>query len=304
MATPPRVTRTGPAGRGRHPAFEGGASHLSDVHASHLVGRATAHDADDHRRSPCDVESSVTAISWIPSEAVTGIADVGFKTGFTHFDEPPPDQLGTDIPASIEKLRAEDRFRFANRLAAFAEFDGDGRCVRHGYDGGGVIGATTVRLGRRFTVAAVPPARPAVAAGDRATAGCGSVRRRVDGPVCLRPARCGARRSCSSSPPMAWTTLELVAPRRRHGRGPAGRRVAVPAALDLRRRRRARRQERDDRFQGLGRARLRPPHAVGRRGLTGARRRRRDGAGTGAVEHGHARRPAADHPLSWPPAPC
>ena len=42
------------------------------------------------------------------------------------------------------------------RLAAFAEFDGARPCVGRGYCGGGVIGATTVRLGRHFTVAAAP----------------------------------------------------------------------------------------------------------------------------------------------------
>jgi hypothetical protein len=121
-----------------------------EVHARHLVGGRPP--TDDHAMQ---LESSVTCLSWIPSEAVTGIADVSFRVGFTHFDEPPPDQLGTDLAGCIERLRAEDRFRFANCLAAFAEFDGDGRCVRHGYRGGGVIGATTVHLGRHFTVAAV-----------------------------------------------------------------------------------------------------------------------------------------------------
>jgi hypothetical protein len=155
------------------------------------------------------VESSVTSVSWISSEAVTGIADVSFRTGFTHFDEPPPDQLGTDLPGSIEKLRAEDRFRFANCLAAFAEFDEEGRCVRHGYHGGGVIGATIVHLGRRFTVAAAPlPARR-----SPPEVGDGWVRfRQPTGGRAGLPAPRPVRRPpfVQFLAPLAWTTLELV----------------------------------------------------------------------------------------------
>ena len=155
------------------------------------------------------VESSITTISWIPSEAVTGIADVSFKAGFTHFDQAPPDALGPDVPAAIATLRAEDRFRFANCLAGFAEFDDAGRCVRHGYYGGGVIGATTVRLGRHFTVAAAPlPDRQAAP-----EIGDGWVRfRQTSGGRTGLPAPRPVRRPpfVQFLAPVAWTTLELV----------------------------------------------------------------------------------------------
>ena len=154
-------------------------------------------------------ESSISAISWLPSEAVTGIADVSFRVGFTHFDVPPPDHLGPDLPGTIAKLRAEDRFRFANRLAAFAEFDGEGRCVRHGYHGGGVIGSTTVHLGRHFTVAAValPDRQVPPEVGD------GWVRfRQTAGGRTGLPAPRPVRRApfVQFLAPVAWTTLELV----------------------------------------------------------------------------------------------
>src|SRR5262245_13592542 len=56
------------------------------------------------------VESSVTSVSWIPSEAVTGAVLKGtFESGFTHYDEPPPETLD-----DLEELRALGRFRFAN----------------------------------------------------------------------------------------------------------------------------------------------------------------------------------------------
>ena len=39
------------------------------------------------------IESSVTTLSWIPSEAVTGVNKGVFEIGFTHYDEPPPDVI-------------------------------------------------------------------------------------------------------------------------------------------------------------------------------------------------------------------
>lgn len=92
------------------------------------------------------IESSVTSLSWIPSEAVTGMTRLPFEMGMAHYDPPPPDVLG-----DLEGLRAADRFRFANDLRAWIEVE-DGRVVDCGYAGGGVIGSTTVRMGPRAVV--------------------------------------------------------------------------------------------------------------------------------------------------------
>ena len=89
------------------------------------------------------IESSVTSVSWIPSEAVTGMTKSAFEAGFTHYDEPLP-----DVIEDLEALRLADRFRFANRLEAWIDVE-DGRIVAAGYTGGGAIGATTVRLGSK-----------------------------------------------------------------------------------------------------------------------------------------------------------
>ncbi len=86
-------------------------------------------------------ESSVTAVSWIPSEAITGPSKIPFELGVTHYDEPPPDRL-----ENLEQLRTSDRFREANELRGFIEVE-DGRIVRAGHLGQGHIGATTVRVG-------------------------------------------------------------------------------------------------------------------------------------------------------------
>ena len=96
------------------------------------------------------VESSVTSLSWIPSEAVTGANKGAFEVGFTHYDDPPP-----DVIEDLEALRETDRFRFANRLAGWAEIE-NGRIVDAGYTGGGVMGSTTISLaGKGVTFAAV-----------------------------------------------------------------------------------------------------------------------------------------------------
>ena len=57
-------------------------------------------------------ESSVTSLSWIPSEAIEGATRLPFDVGMAHYDPPPPDELG-----SLDELRQADRFRFANRAA-------------------------------------------------------------------------------------------------------------------------------------------------------------------------------------------
>jgi len=97
------------------------------------------------------VERTVTSVSWIPSEAVRGMPRLAFDAGATHYDAPPPDVL-----ADLEALRHADRFRFANRLTAWIETDGE-HVIGCGYAGGGYIGNTTVRLGpASITFAAVP----------------------------------------------------------------------------------------------------------------------------------------------------
>ena len=45
------------------------------------------------------VESAVTSVSWIPSEAVAGLAKMGFTAGAVRYDDPPPDRGGGGSPA-------------------------------------------------------------------------------------------------------------------------------------------------------------------------------------------------------------
>jgi cyclic nucleotide-binding protein len=94
------------------------------------------------------IESSVTAISWIPSEAIQGMPKIPFELGIGHYDEPPPDRLEQ---GELERLRDADRFREANHLQAWIEVE-DGKIVDHGQEGEGLVGSTTFRLGPKDLV--------------------------------------------------------------------------------------------------------------------------------------------------------
>jgi hypothetical protein len=93
-------------------------------------------------------EASVTAISWIPSEAITGMPKLPFELGIGKYDEPPPDRLEE---GDLERLRDEDRFREANLLKAWIEVDDDRNIVGYGHEGDGLVGSTTFRLPFRVT---------------------------------------------------------------------------------------------------------------------------------------------------------
>ena len=96
------------------------------------------------------INGEVTSITWIPSEAIKGMAKMPFQVGVAHYDDPPP-----DVVDDLEELRAADRFRFANRLTAWIDVE-DGRIVGHGQEDHGMIGSTTLHLGSRdATFAAV-----------------------------------------------------------------------------------------------------------------------------------------------------
>jgi hypothetical protein len=95
------------------------------------------------------IESSVLSLSWIPSEAVTGLPKQFFEVGVTHYDEPPPDTVSS--ADELEALRLSGRFRFANTLAAWIEVK-DGQVVDAGYSGGGAMGLTTVSVAGRSAV--------------------------------------------------------------------------------------------------------------------------------------------------------
>jgi hypothetical protein len=94
------------------------------------------------------IESSVTAISWIPSEAIEGMPKIPFEVGIGHYDEPPPQSLEE---GDLERLCDEDRFREANKLEGWIEVEDD-KIVGYGQEGGGLVGSTTFRFGPKALV--------------------------------------------------------------------------------------------------------------------------------------------------------
>lgn len=102
-------------------------------------------------------EASGTCLSWIPSENVTGVNKVAFGVGFTHYDDPPPSTID-----DLDALLAADAFRFGNVVAGWIEVDDAGAIVDHGHSGRTLMGATTIRIGRKeatFDAVEFPPLR-------------------------------------------------------------------------------------------------------------------------------------------------
>jgi hypothetical protein len=151
-------------------------------------------------------ESSVTAISWIPAEAVEGLSKIPFEMGVTHYDAPPPDQIG---PGDLEELRRTDRFREANELRAYVDVE-DGRIVGQGYLSGGLIGSTTVRLGPaaiRFAAVHLPDIQKEPEVGPTSVRFVQTVGGRMGIPT---PRAVKRRPFVQFWPSIAWSTLELT----------------------------------------------------------------------------------------------
>lgn len=150
------------------------------------------------------IEKSVTSISWIPSEAMTGMMKLPMDLGISHYDDPLPDHID-----SLEDLRQNDRFRFANELRAWIDVEDD-EIVDAGYSGGGHIGATTIAIGPgSVTIPAVPfpdlrdePVIENGVAKFRQTAGG-----RTGAPM---PRTVSRPPFVQITAPTAWTTLDLM----------------------------------------------------------------------------------------------
>ena len=150
-------------------------------------------------------ESTVTSVSWIPSESVSGMFKAGFAVGASQFDDPPPEVL-----QDLDKLFAAEGFRFANRLAAWIEVD-DGRITDAGYPGRGYISRTRSGWGPQREVTFQPAEFPQIRTEPEITATAARFSQTTGG-------RTGAPmpRPVSGKPyfrwlaPTVWTTLALT----------------------------------------------------------------------------------------------
>jgi Cyclic nucleotide-binding domain len=151
------------------------------------------------------VEGGATAVSWIPSEAVSGVVyRMPFEVGLSHYDDPPPDTL-----PDLDAFLAADRARFVNDMQVWVEVE-DGAVVDYGQTGRGRIGATTLRLGGLgMTFAAVPfsDQQSAERVGEDAVRfeqTCGG---RTGVPA---PRRVDRAPFVQFNAPLAWTTLSVT----------------------------------------------------------------------------------------------
>ena len=151
------------------------------------------------------VERSVTSVSWIPSEAVTGIARGAFSARALQYDDPPPERL-----TNLEQMQRAGAFRFANELRAWVDVE-NGRITGFGHAGRGYVSDTKVRLGPGGKVFRGVPF-PELRASPEVTAT--SVRfvqttgGRTGAPLPALPG--GGRPPFAVVPPSVWTTLALT----------------------------------------------------------------------------------------------
>jgi hypothetical protein len=150
-------------------------------------------------------QSSVTGVSWIPSESVSGMFKAGFAVGASHFDDPPPEVLH-----DLDGLFAAEEFRFANHLAAWIKVE-DGRIMDAGHAGRGYISRTRFGWGLQREVTFQPAEFPEIRTEPEITATAARFSQTTGG-------RTGAPmpRLVSGKPyfrwlsPTVWTTLALT----------------------------------------------------------------------------------------------
>ena len=150
------------------------------------------------------IEKSVTSVTWIPSEAISGMPKLPFEIGVARYDEPPPDKL-----EDLEALREADAFREANELRAWVRFD-DGEPVDYGYSGGGHSGVIRIKLGRREL--AFPAVQyPIIQAEPEVGEGWVKFTQSAGGQIGLpAPKRVSGKPFFRVMSASAWTTLSLT----------------------------------------------------------------------------------------------
>jgi Cyclic nucleotide-binding domain len=150
------------------------------------------------------IESSITSITWIPSEAIEGMPKLPFEWGIAHYDDPPHDRL-----LDLEAMHENDLFREANELKAWIEVD-DGAIADCGYSGGGRVGVMRLKLLRR-EIAFPAVQYPLIQAEPEVRDGSVRFVQSAGGHMGLpAPRRVIGKPFMRISSASAWTTLELV----------------------------------------------------------------------------------------------
>jgi len=150
------------------------------------------------------IESSVTSLSWIPSEAIGGIMRAPFDIGPMHYDDPPGEQL-TDIPALVRS----GAVRFVNELRAWIDVDG-GRIVAQGHSGRGWMGRTKLGFGSKkllYPTIGMHDLRPEPEVGAQSVRFVQTTGGRAAVPL---PRKLNRPPFVQIVPPVVWTTLALT----------------------------------------------------------------------------------------------
>ena len=150
------------------------------------------------------VESSVTSVTWIPSEAIEGMTKLPFEMGVTQYDNPPP-----DVIEDLDGLLESGAIRFANILSAWADIV-DGRIVDGGYSGKGYIGVSKIRMGPKlaaFPAIPFPDIQLEPEMSDRSIRFVQTAGGRTSMPA---PRRVRHKPFVQLRSPTAWTTLGLT----------------------------------------------------------------------------------------------
>ena len=149
-------------------------------------------------------ESSMTSLTWIPSEAIQGMTRLPFDIGVTRYDEPPPDRI-----EDLDQLVSSGAVRFANVLKGWVEV-ADGKIVDYGQEGQGYIGMSKARLGPKqflFPAIAFPDLHPEPEVGDDYVRFVQTGGGKAPFPA---PRRVRHRPFIKIEGPTAWTTLALT----------------------------------------------------------------------------------------------
>lgn len=149
-------------------------------------------------------ESSVTSLSWIPSEAIPGIMRLPFDLGPTHYDDPPPDHVD-DIPG----IAGSGAVRFINDLRGWIDVE-DGKIVASGHAGRGWMGKTKLGFGSRkilFPTISMPDIRSEPEVSVQSVR---FVQTTGGRPALPLPRKLNRPPFVQIYPPVVWTTLALT----------------------------------------------------------------------------------------------
>ena len=150
------------------------------------------------------IESSVTSVSWIPSEAIGGFKRAPFDLGPMHYDDPPADQID-----DLQALARSGAVRFINQQRAWVEVD-NGSIVGHGQSGRGWMGRTKLGFGSRmilYPTIAMPDLRPEPVSTSESVR---FVQTTGGRPALPLPRKLNRPPFVQIIPPIVWTTLALT----------------------------------------------------------------------------------------------